>query len=622
MATKKRGIDASALKAMARAFDLAQDGDSKSAWVSAGAKILALLKACASADDVERVLRAHRRVFEVEGSLYPCPQAVDVLFERIGAMGGEEAGRSLGWLSLASAPPDLVARPLDYPGLRDPLKNAARSAVEEHIAELRVWIRDESPERRAGSTYLLGLCTNATSKDAGTLLQGTDSDRNPAASATALLAAGVILRRSNEGEARARCHSRAEGRLADKSPLVRVCAAAAVALVADSVSERAVKVLAEHIDKPVAVPPEWGWITAKPPSPRTDDLALRLLSWIRSDAPDAAVDALAAKPVAKLSQNTAGLVRDALVHMGVEATQGRVRPTELVGNELDARARKALSSVADGRFTQAHVDGWKLLPTYAIAGLLAEKAVEWRPLEIEVGGEKRRWSFNRIFSGVVLGEIAAEGALDVLTRSLAPDDLVGLITRATSIYSPLEDATLRNAEACEREQRFALAVLEKLAAQDYDLERGFHVALTADGILATRVAAAILTFHPREVPAEYVPLVADAISATGSAEPLQSLLAALPPGVRRSILHHEDANAGGAGAWPIWGANLDDVTVSKIVKHLIFEDRDRKHAFEIFKRGGERVARLLESVKFDNKMLQSKAAPVIRAAVKAIRGGK
>jgi hypothetical protein len=623
MAATKRGPGAADLKAMARAFDAAVESDSKSAWATAGSKILALLRACRSAADVESVLRAHRGVFEVEGSIYPCPQAVDVLFERIASMDAKDAGRSLGWLSRCCAAPDLVVSPDAHPRFADALKDKARKAVEAHVAELRAAAGDASPERRTGGAYLLALATNATADDALRLVAAARTDANAGAAATAHLAAGVILGRlDGKGGAAARRElgEAAGAALGSKSPLTRLCAAAALADAGDSLSAAAVRAIAEHVAKPVAVPPEWGWVMERTPQPRTDSMALWLLARIRTSTPGPAIDVLVAKRVPKSSPEEAGLVRDALGHMGVEAKNGPVRPFELVAGELDADARKALGALASGRLDQGGVDGWRLLPTYAIAAMLKAKDREWEPVAIPIDGKPRRWHFNRVFASAVLGTLDGKVATRALVDHFRPDDLARLVVWPTSIYSVLDNAVSTDAAAPEREQRFAASVLSSLSAGGHDLTATFRAAVKErNGILATRVAPSILEAYPRAVPDEYLPLVADAISITGSPEPLASLLAAMPVESRRAVLHHPDANPGGVGAWRIWEANLDEDTCMKLALAAGDDGSIAPRTVEALAKGGERVARILEGLRFEDARAKSRGAPIVRQALRAIR---
>ena len=356
MAAKKRGresggVSPAEVKAMSRAFQQAVSTDDKQALEQAGRQLLQLLRASRSADDVERVVKAHAGALDDEGSVYPLPDAIDALFERAGAMTEpEEAARIIGWIARSCAPPILVAGPPQCATL-EPYREKARVAIEAHIGEIHGWVTDAAAERRTAAAYLLSLCTS-DAHDADVLLTLAKGDTQPAVVATCLLGAAVVGRRLRR--TRDEVTDFARLRLSDKHPLVRLCAAAAIALPELSLPAEGVKVLAEHAMKPTSLPAEWGMQVASPPAIRSDWIARQLLTWIRTDAPESAVDALESILSAESAQDSS-LVLNAYMHMALEARRGPVNAPRLVASELDnlagVRSRQwALDdSASDGR---------------------------------------------------------------------------------------------------------------------------------------------------------------------------------------------------------------------------------------------------------------------------------
>lgn len=595
MAAKKRaasakGVTAAGLRGMSIALDRAQETGAMEAWTEVGRRLVQLLRASVGADDVERVLRAHGGVFDPEGYLEPLPEAVDVLFERVVAMADpQEAGRILGWISRTCATPLVMVGPPGHPEL-EPYREKAREAVEAHIGEIREWLNDDTAERRTAAAHLLSLSTS-DEKDAETLLAMARRDPQPVPAATALLGAALMGRRLRR--TKDECASLAQLRLGDGYPLVRICAATAMAFADFTLPADAVQVLAEHATSPTSLPTEWGMHTSSPTAVRSDWIALELLTWVRTSAPEFAVDALESIPLGNEETEFSELVLSAYMHMAIEAKGGPVDALRLAASELDDLARRALTTVASGRF---HA-GWRELSPDEIGALLAERDPEWRPMKVELEGRTRRLHFNALMAGVVLDGWPAGPIREALTGALDADTLARLVALPTATSATLGRRITTPIQE-RRQQQFAFETLLALEKHGYDLDALLREAsVPGSRFLVSGIVLLIFHKYPRSIPEGLRKFVEGAVSWAVSSEPLLGSMQALPHQEILLILH--GANVGAPGAWSIWGLGLHDESVlHRLVADAIGAtgQAHRTEVFEVLRHGDAEVATLLKTI--------------------------
>ena len=520
------------------------------------------IRACPDADALERLIaRSYIRDWFPLASALSSP-TVDAMVDLAEAL--EQAGdaaRVLGWAlwSCTPSPIELV-----YPGFVAPHNrtDACLPAFDARAPLYRRWLGDGSAERRAAGVHALAWCESATAADAGVVLAVATGEPDGMALGSALVALGALVNRFGVEADAAR--ALALEMLGRANPFVSACAATALALMKETLSAEATSALTAVVLHPVPLPACWGWRTAGKAAHGSGSLGCAVLNWAPTGSPEAAVralarvelpynpaaegylaglrrhvgeeayrDALRAKP--QHAGPCEGFIMGALAHLAFEVRGHSLPPYGLVASELDETQRLALEAI-ERRTPQAP---WVL----ERVGLYANKAdpdivtdflegtkPEWRPIDIEVNGQKRRWHFGPIWGAVVFGEVSVPDARGAVLAAMTPSEAVDLVTRFTSArraaYGRIKDQS-----AWERDQELALAVIDAAVARGFDLDDMMRaVAANKRSGLPAIAATAYLRAHPDHVPAEIQQVIDNGLAQARVAEPLRSLVAKLRAG--------------------------------------------------------------------------------------------
>ena len=208
------------------------------------------------------------------------PEVIVALLERAGAASGKDAGGFAGWAARAAA--------MSYTELIGPGSSAGKPEVVATLHEQRerllAWLDDDEQHRRCAGAMLLGRSSEGDDDDLCRLLDAAEREAKPAALASSLLAAGLVSRRLADRvpELDERLDALVDAKLGHRDRLVRLCAITVAALTGRSLDASELSAALEHLAKPVALPPAWGWSGPKS-NARSDQVVLRLLGWAPVD---------------------------------------------------------------------------------------------------------------------------------------------------------------------------------------------------------------------------------------------------------------------------------------------------------------------------------------------------
>ncbi|MFT3772979.1 MAG: hypothetical protein QM820_46950 [Minicystis sp.] len=536
------------------------------AMTAAADALVRAIQACADADALEGLL-AQPQVgglfSQGMGSLSLWPPVVDAMVSLAEALThAGDAARVLGWARWAcSTSPVEIVRPDVVPSLVPPHREAALPAFEARAPLYRRWLGDAAAERRAAGAHALAWCRSATPADANLVRAGANGETDGAALGSALLTLGVLVYRLGADADAAR--ALAQDKLGHGDPFARACAAAALALMKETLSTEATSALTEVVAHRGSLPAGWGWRTPAKVAYETDALACAVLNWAPTSAAEDAVrvlasvgpphnpagDALLAGLLAHLGPDAARdfartkpqqsgpgepLLAGALAHLAF-AARGHTPPAYgLVASELDATQRAAVEAM--GRRASQAAKALRRVGLYAdphqdiVTDFLEGKKAEWRPIDVEVDGQLRRWHFGPLWGATIFGQVSVPAARDAILAAMTPAEAVDLVTRFTDGRMPAYEQ-IKDDKAWERDQELALAVIDAAVARGFDLDEMMRaVAANNRSGLPAIAAVAYLRAHPDHVPAEFQQIIEDGAAQTQVPEPLHSLVAKLRAG--------------------------------------------------------------------------------------------
>ncbi|MFO0589412.1 MAG: hypothetical protein U0441_17875 [Polyangiaceae bacterium] len=552
MATKKKSSAPDDVPTLFAAAARSTGDGAQKAWEAAVSALVKAIAACESAADLGKLLRTPGVSDGFFGEADAWPEVADAIIALADACKDtKEGARILGWAARGCAflPSALVRPDLGPSYQRKPRFSAA---VDKHAPMFRAWLVDASPERRSAGAHLLAWCTSTTDADVAAVRAQAAKEKNAAALASELLTLGVLSQRHHKHEAIALA----------TAGLARVTSAVAAALSGATLSKSATEALAEHVTKPASLPAEWGWHAANPPAIASDTLAVAVLCWARSEAPEIALGALLGKDVQKLPLGFVDMVGDAIANMAF-AARGAKLPTVVTPAELDELQRKAVTAFAAGNLSRANTAIMKLgLPRGDdIPRLLAGKDLDMRPLPITVKGKAREWHFARIWAAVLFEEVTVEDACAALLRAVSPAEAVELVSVFTGARNWAYVRPTTDAE-WERDQALCLAVMDAAKKAGLDVASTCLALAKKVGALPGILAIAYLRERPGPVAEADVPFIVSGVSAARCAEPIRSLLSAMPEASRKAILHQTMV---GGNSLRVLDLCLDEVILKKLV---------------------------------------------------------
>jgi hypothetical protein len=465
-------------------------------------------------------------VFSTEAGLWPT--VADALIDR-------------GCLTLAARlcvflPTDVV-RPDRYPNLVNPTKEAFVRGVDARLPAIRAALDLAT----LPAAYLLAHCPSATADDARALVALARKERTGGTLATLLLATGIVKRRV--GASLDDTRELAHGHVAHKNRLVALCAIALLALGGEPLGARELEILAEHVTDAAPVPAAWGWGLVHP-ALRSDKLAVAILTWARCANAAPIVDKLLALDLSKEKLGYAFSIAEVLARVVTDKHGDHLSPEHTVLEDLDATARRAFRAERFQPRVRVHMDeclgfGWGDLQR-----LIEGKEAAWRPVEVEVDGQKRRWHYFRTLASVLLGETSVAWAERTLLEKYPLADAVDLVARYTVIRERILKA---HPDAAEREQALALGVISGARDRGFDLEAHAHRAAAgyppnpelndAKAFYSplSHLGIVLLRSQPRPT-TDTVALAGLSVATAACVEPLLSALLALAADDRTAIL--------------------------------------------------------------------------------------
>lgn len=516
--------------------------------------------ACPDADALEALIN---RPF-IQGwfplaseELSPVADALVDLAEALAHAG--DAARVLGWTLWACTPSPIE---LVYPGfVASPYRiEACLPAFETRAPLYRRWLGDASPERRVAGAHALAWCRSATPADAALVLVGAAGERDARALGSALVTLGVLVRRLGAAADADAARPLALKMIHHADVFVRASAAAALALMKETLSAEATSALTEVVAHPGPLPAGWGWRTAGRTAHQSNSFGCAVLNWAPTSAAEEAARVLALvelphnpgaeaklaalrKHVGEEAYRDAllakwehagpceGLIMGALAHLGFEARGYSPPLYGLVASDLDAMQRLTLEAM--GRRTPQAPWILERVGLNASAGdpdivtdFLEGTKLEWRPISITVDGRVHHWHFGALWCATVLGAVSVSAATDAILAVTTPADAVDLVTRFESARKPAYDR-IDDKVGWERDQELALAVIDAAVARGFDLDDMMRtVAANTHTGLPAIAAVAYLRAHPDYVPPEHWSIIEEGLEQTRVPEPLQSLVAA------------------------------------------------------------------------------------------------
>ncbi len=487
---------------------------------------------CDQSAEVAAILHAGgiNEVVYAQSQLWP--EVAEALVARAQAMSTKEGALTLGWLApLSGLWPTLIVSPNRFPQLRWEERKDFVAVVERHLDLYRLWSKDASVDRRIAGTHLLAWCSNISADDASALIAVAAKEHDPSVVATDLLTLGVMHHRLRlPGDA---LRDFATSHLAD-GDLVRLCAAIALAFVGQELGEEAILAMVDHVREPIPLPAPWQWM------PLTSDaLALAVLSWARTNAPETVLRRLAAVdfdlstlPQELQSRGARNAIAATILRLAF-AGRGRALPPEgLAVSDLDELQRLTVETLVKLEM------GW---PAFGIreaedlANYLAGSTLQWKPIPIIVDRREHLWHFARILGAVAFGGLDPAVARDAVLR-LSPADAADLATRWSSGRVFLDPNTTTSDT---RILDYCLSIVLGLRERGFDMDPIFRSAPSDPsksspdfGILAI----ACLQAHPGELDADFVPLVARAIAHGWWKDPLMDQVRRLPSSLQSLVL--------------------------------------------------------------------------------------
>ncbi len=487
--------------------------------------LVAALAACHDASHVEAVLISpgiHEVVFH-DSVLWP--GVAEILVARAQAMVPADGARTLGWLAtLSGQSPTAVVSARSSARVAPDHRKGVAAVVERHVELYRAWSKDASAERRVAGAYVLASCANVTDADAGALLAIAANETSADALATQLVALGVVHDRlALPGES---LRNFATSKLGSESPLVRLAAAVALAFLGDALTREGIGAIIAHVSEPTALPPEWSWRTSREKPMTSAVLALAVLPWASTDAPEFALRALAAIHFdanavppgvpPPLQEAMRGLetrgprtaIGKTMLKLAFD-DRGRAVPRQgIAAEELDEIQRFAVETLVPLRVA------WPALGLRRpdeIEAFLTGSTLDFRPISIEKDGHEHRWHFARILAAVAFEGVDVDRARDAVL-DLPPADAADVASRWSSMRV---DERAVTDEQRARMLDLCLSILATVRGRGLDTDPLFRAAPNDTSRRSPDVgilAIACLRAHPGDLPAEYVPLVARAIA--------------------------------------------------------------------------------------------------------------
>jgi len=396
--------------------------------------------------------------------------------------------------------------------------------LDAHAEQLREGLGAAAPIR-AASAHALARCRSVTADDAAKMLELAATETDDEALATLLLASAAIAVRLPAVAGSASAYAPL---LEHRSPLVRCCAAAALAHFVESIDPRTTQVLAEAITHSAALPAGWGWRWQEHVE-TTRAIAVRVLCWARCDEPSVAIAALAA-----LDGETM-LEADALFHQAFP--DDSVCELGCSVDELDDDQRVALGAFAKPGFG-AHTALVRKLGLHIasdVAALLAGEGALWTVRDVETEAGPRRWNMVRIWREHVAGQLDISEATRAISSVLPPSDVVEAVCMLR--HGPLLAAHATGSEQAERDQLLTRAVFEQLRRSGFDLVEQCRRMLAGGGRYhSVSWAIALLEAFDGTPPPEAHDAIAAGIRSARADEPFAALVTQLSEADRKAVL--------------------------------------------------------------------------------------
>ncbi len=334
-------------------------------------------------------------------------------------------------------------------------------ALDAHRDALREWVDAKPPSVRAAAMHALARCSNVQPVDGRALVAALASSKQTEVVATAAIALGAVLSRLRKGArgkllpaARTAWHE-ARGK---RSPLVRVCVAAGMALATGSVDIASAAALTAALRTPAALPVSWGW-RWEDGDDDSSHLAVRVLSW--ADVPEEA----RTKVAAAIAEHARGASPDhrweqALLRCAFGDVT-RIPKAGLAVDELDEGQRAALRVIGAQRANSAVTSPWLMaldIRFYAdIAGVLGGGDPLRKPIPV---GEDRQWDLVRIWKAYFANELTQDEVVAAITTGLSVDEAATALTdlqrsALVGLTTPLE----------KRDIELIVAAMRALAAR-------------------------------------------------------------------------------------------------------------------------------------------------------------
>jgi hypothetical protein len=611
--------------------------DSFTAAMAAGdmdrceAILVAALSECDDAGHVEAVLFSpgiHEVVFH-DSLLWP--EVAEILVARAQAMGPADGARALGWLAtLAGQSPVAVVSARSTARVAPPHRKGVATVVERHIDLYRAWSTDASAERRVAGPYVLASCANATEADAHALLSAATREASADALATQLVALGVVHDRLALSGGSLR--NLATAKLTSESSLVRLAAAVALAFLGDALGRDGMGAVIAHVSEPTALPPQWSWRTSREKPMTSDVLALAVLPWATTDAPEFALRSLAAVHFdanavppgvpPEIQEAMRGLAtRGARAAVGKTmlklAFDDRGRPVPRQGiaaEELDELQRLTAETLVALRVAWPALD---LRRSDDIEAFLSGSTLDFRPIAIEIDGRERRWHFARILAAVAFEGVDVDRARDA-ALALPPADAADVASRGSP--RRVDERAVTEGERA-RMLDVCLSILATVRGRGFDTDPLFRAAPNDTSERAPDVgivAIACLRAHPGVLPAAYVPLVARAIAQGWWKSALLEHVRRLPEASLREVLHAVSVTP---DSFPFLALQLDEIVVRNLVSFATatWVPAEADAVIRLLASGGGDIARMLEAIELPSAPLRERAVPFVERALAVVR---
>jgi len=504
--------------------------------------LLAAVSACDSFASVEALFSpwsVPKGVFD--GGPDGWSELASALVARAKEMPGEDGARTLGWTVTQGAKDNVLVRAWrGEPGQR---RDAWCEAVEGHMALFHDWVQDASVQRRTAGAYALSWCMRATPEELGCLLAAARGEKDPGALASQIVAIAAIVARV--GAERGNARDVLVARVGRPASLVSLCAVVGLVTLGEQLTPEWVDVLVHHARRAAEVPAEWGWKSVQG-NPRSEAMAWDAFDRMKVSDPEKTVADLVANLEDPKIGPGAQAVKRALATAAFGG-RGASPPREgLVFEELDALQRRAIGAIATGSRFVGSIGGLK---TNDLQAMLEGKTVQWRAIEVEIGGKPRRWHFARILAAVAFGDLDPAAGQDRVMAAFAPDEAADLATSWSSARVAL-DRYIEAGDQRVRMLRFCIGLLDGARARGVDVDaicRDFKKSPSADvGILAIWSLGA---HADGGLPADHLPLYARAMAQKWWPEELVEKMRGLPKEALTPILEGAGALEPGARAF-------------------------------------------------------------------------